>query len=780
MSTKVESSMMNYKQMHALGYKIFALHSLMEDGRCTCLYRVEDPERTCEALYKHPRSKNWQKTPLWSDQQIKNMEEELKWFETGYGVLVDGLLVVDVDARNGGVDSLYQLQDDLDLDLEALSGYVVETGSGNGSRHIYFKLDKSNEHLALMQSHKDYEGIDFKSSGFVVGAGSKHTSGNPYRIIKGSPDLISSAPPELLEAITRPIYTRGKFEGATVDFTDQELHDLVMYIDNKQGDYDKWLRVGMAIYEATNGGSQGLSLWEAWDQNTTPSKYDCDASAFKWDSFGKCTNPVTLATLVYYAKENGYTFPKKWNIEDLPVGAFEPTEDLLDISHIDIRRPMGFAGELTQWINDQCLYPRENLAAAAALFILSACGGMRYEDELNGLTPNIIAFCISGSGTGKDSILKAINDCLEKVGISQALHGGIKSEQEILRNLIRHQAALYSIDELGLQLQKISKAMKRGGATYLEGVFAQIMSAYSRADGSLNITGDLKEEIKDGILKEIAKVNREIDAGRGNDKTDAQLDDLLQSLAMADTGIKNPYLTIFGGTTAVTFDELVDFEMATNGFIARAVIFQDKETNPRRKEKFRKAPMNNTISQKLMSLYWGSNAHTGSRVEQQGAKVQIKTDPLAEKALDQVYEHFYNKAEEAKEHTGLEAIPRRGWEICSKISLLLGMADGYRTLEHVRYGYAVAQEDIEQKIKLAYSSMNKDDKELGGNAMVARIQSYLSKDEEITFGVLRNKMRGTTKDELETALELMKKNNLVSIEERKNQKGRDTVYIKSK
>lgn len=778
MSTKVESSMMNYKQMHELGYKIFALHSLMEDGRCTCLEHVEDPERTCEALYKHPRSKNWQKTPLWSSQQIKNMEEELKWFETGYGVLVDGLLVVDVDARNGGVDSLYQLQDDLDIDLEALSGYVVETGSGEGSRHIYFKLDKSNEHLALMQSHKDYEGIDFKSSGFVVGAGSKHTSGNPYRVVKGSPEIISSAPPELLEVITRPIYTRGKFEGATIDFTDQELHDLVMKIPNDRRDYEYWIRIGMAINNATNGGNDGYDLWVAWSSSNPA--HDESEMEKKWHSFGKSSNPATLGTLVYLAKENGYTFPKKWNINDLPVGAFEPTEDLLDINHIDIRRPMGFAGELTQWVNDQCLYPRENLAAAAALFILSACGGMRHEDELNGLTPNIIAFCISGSGTGKDAILKSINDCLEKVGISQALHGGIKSEQEILRNLIRHQAALYSIDELGLQLQKVVKAMKRGGATYLEGVFAQIMSAYSRADGSLNITGDLKEEIKEGILKEIAKVNREIDAGRGNDKTDEQLNDLIESLAVTDTGIKNPYLTIFGGTTAVTFDELVDFEMATNGFIARAVIFRESDTNPRRKERFRKAPMNNTISQKLMSLYWGSNAHNGMRVEQQGAKVQIATDPLAEKALDAAYEYFYNKADEAKEHTGLEAIPRRGWEICSKISLLLGMADGYRTLEHVRYGFAVAQEDIDYKIQLAYSSMNKDDKELGGNAMVARIQTYLSKDDEVTFGVLRNKMRGTTKDELEAALELMKKNNLVNIEERKNQKGRDTVYIRAK
>jgi hypothetical protein len=90
--------------------------------------------------------------------------EAMGQFATGYGVLVNGLLVVDVDARNGGMDSYARL-------LESLpeiggAGLVVNTGSGNGSKHLYFSLP---EPMALLQSLPGYPGIDFKSSGFVVG-----------------------------------------------------------------------------------------------------------------------------------------------------------------------------------------------------------------------------------------------------------------------------------------------------------------------------------------------------------------------------------------------------------------------------------------------------------------------------------------------------------------------------------------------------------------------------------------------------------------------------------
>ena len=62
--------------------------------------------------YKKPRSSGWQNTPLWSEDQIEFMEE-VGQFDTGYGVLCSGLIVIDVDARNGGVEAFERLSEDV-------------------------------------------------------------------------------------------------------------------------------------------------------------------------------------------------------------------------------------------------------------------------------------------------------------------------------------------------------------------------------------------------------------------------------------------------------------------------------------------------------------------------------------------------------------------------------------------------------------------------------------------------------------------------------------------
>lgn len=59
-------------------------------------------------FFKHPRARTWQRTPLWDDEQMDNIEDA-GFFDSGYGVLCKTLLVVDVDVRNGGEASYAKL-----------------------------------------------------------------------------------------------------------------------------------------------------------------------------------------------------------------------------------------------------------------------------------------------------------------------------------------------------------------------------------------------------------------------------------------------------------------------------------------------------------------------------------------------------------------------------------------------------------------------------------------------------------------------------------------------
>lgn len=743
------------------GFKVFGLHG-STGGVCNC----GDVE--CEAILKHPIMSNWQNVPSWSDDQLECFDE-MGHFNTGFGVIVRDYLIVDVDARNGGVKSFKHLCKDVPSLLDC--AFIVNTGSGGGSQHYYFKLSDDDKKLSLMQKLEKYKGIDFKSSGFVVGSGSLHASGSNYETCKGYPQDVGFAPVELITLLTRQASFRVSNQGMDLDIDEHHIAALLSHC-NPDCDYSQWVSIGMAVHHCLS--ASGFDLWDEW--SATGAKYGGSGVLSRhWHSFGKTSTPVGYGTLLHYAKEGGYCDPITFvydgslgdvdesNItnNDSVVGNFDSVKNvkhLLD-EPVDVRRPPDFVGDLTQWINDQCLYPRENLAVAAALCAVSSLAGMRYVDGLDNMSANIIAFGVAGSGTGKEQILQSYLSIIKTACVQAALHGGFKSEQEVMRNLIRHQAAFYCIDELGITLSKLQNASKKGGASYLEGIVGLVMSVYSKANGYLPITGDLKDEIKQKLIIEYAQIEKKLEKLAEDSSTEtmrAKLAEAKEQIMLAiksvDDGLENPYITVLGFTTPVTFNDLMTFEQATNGFMARAMIFSDLETNPKRKPRFTKKLMSDAMANSLQNLYshghFDMMASANERVQHLGEKSVIPTDSVACDLLNEVYERFYQLAETHKATTGLEAIARRGYELASKISLVCALPSGLRTPEHVRYGYALAMRDVEQKIKLAYSTDNKE----SSDGLAAKVLSIVDKEHGETLGVICNRLRGTPKTQIEALL----------------------------
>lgn len=722
------------------GFRIFGIHGVT-DGVCNC------GRDTCEALYKHPVISSWQNVPDWSEEQIDTFAQ-MGHFDTGFGVLCSGFLIIDVDARNGGVESFRQLCED--IPEAGKSAFVVNTGSGGGSQHHYFKLPQK---MALVQHSHKYPGIDFKTSGYVIGAGSLHASGAEYETERGFPQDITDAPESLTRLLSKPASYRVSTDAGEIDVDQAQVVELLSYID-ADITYEEWVKVGMAVHHCLQGA--GFDIWDDW--SAKGGKYPgTDQLQRHWHSFGKSANPAGYGTLLHYAREGGYCEDVTF-VYDGDEFEVEPT---LDITGIDLKRPPGFVGELTQWINGQCLYPRENLSVAAALCAVSGLAGMRYVDELDDMSANIIAFCVAGSGTGKEAVQQAYLKIMRAAGVQAAVHGGFKSEQELMRNLIRHQAAFYSIDELGLVLRKLENASKKGGASYLEGIIGLVMSVYSKANGYLPITGDLKEEIREHLRKELARVEKRLDdlpADSGSDLKRTRLErqsvQVSNALSKIDDGLDSPYLTILGYTTPVTFNDLMGFEQATNGFMARAMIFDDLETNPKRKKGFQKQPMSEALENAIRNLYapgFFDVLEPDNRIEFDGDKTVVPTEEEAVELLDQVYEEFHEMADKHKGNTGLEAIPRRGYELAAKVSLILALPGGVRTAEHVRWGYALAMQDVGRKTKLAYATDNGEE----ASGLAARVLSIVTSEHGETFGVICNRLRGTSKEQVKTLLAQM-------------------------
>lgn len=155
----------------ARGWAVFPLHDL-SSGSCSC------GAAQC-AAGKHPRTLRGVLDATTDTAQITQWWRA--WPTAGIGVATgaaSGIIVVDVDPRNGGEAPSW-----LTPTLTALTG-------GGGQHYIYAGSGKYQSRIC--------DGVDLKSDGgYIVVAPTLHASGRHYDWDAGQPDDPEPAPPEL-------------------------------------------------------------------------------------------------------------------------------------------------------------------------------------------------------------------------------------------------------------------------------------------------------------------------------------------------------------------------------------------------------------------------------------------------------------------------------------------------------------------------------------------------------------------------------------------------------
>jgi hypothetical protein len=144
------------------GFKVFPLHWMMPDGRCSC----RNPECDGNSRAKHPLHLGWKEEATTDEATIRRL-----WTKTplaNVGIKTgSGLVVVDVDPREDGDDTL--------ADLEAQYGKLPDTAlvlTGGGGTHRYFLGDCPSYRLRGLHVQSDDH--------FVVAPPSGHYSGGNY------------------------------------------------------------------------------------------------------------------------------------------------------------------------------------------------------------------------------------------------------------------------------------------------------------------------------------------------------------------------------------------------------------------------------------------------------------------------------------------------------------------------------------------------------------------------------------------------------------------------
>ena len=169
------------------GWPVLPLHSA-EKGRCSC----GDPN--CGSAGKHPRTQHGVKDASKDPEQIHRWWR--LWPDANVGIatgVVSGILVVDIDPRNGGEKSYEQLQNELPDAFTTL----LKVRTGSGGAHLYFECLSPTPCRTNIRP-----GIDIKADGgYVVAPSSWHVSGTRYRFVSNSGLVVPPLPTALRDLI---------------------------------------------------------------------------------------------------------------------------------------------------------------------------------------------------------------------------------------------------------------------------------------------------------------------------------------------------------------------------------------------------------------------------------------------------------------------------------------------------------------------------------------------------------------------------------------------------
>jgi hypothetical protein len=133
------------------GWPVVPVHTPTRSG-CTCGHA------DCGKPGKHPRIKGWQRGATTDPARIKDWWRG--WPEANVGIVLgraSGIVVLDIDPRNGGDDTLHE--------LERQQGFLPPTPSvksGSGGAHYYFIAP------SILLASSLGEGVDLLGDGKLV------------------------------------------------------------------------------------------------------------------------------------------------------------------------------------------------------------------------------------------------------------------------------------------------------------------------------------------------------------------------------------------------------------------------------------------------------------------------------------------------------------------------------------------------------------------------------------------------------------------------------------
>jgi hypothetical protein len=240
---------------------------------------------------KIPRIKNNIDRASSDLKQLQEWEKEFGTSNWGLSLAKSGLVVVDVDKRNSGLEKWEEILKGQDVPP------ALWARSGGGGLHYVFKA-KQNVHY----KSQIVPGIDIKFNGYIIVEPSTHPSGGEYRWGVPLSTSIPNYPDWLAELIEKDNIVSNV---GLSKVSSMGLGTLVDEVIKFELSYHEWIQVGMSIHSVFPD-EEGLEFYKMATRNRSFRDGDTELAAEKWSTFStNRSNSVGIGTLIYLIKSKG-------------------------------------------------------------------------------------------------------------------------------------------------------------------------------------------------------------------------------------------------------------------------------------------------------------------------------------------------------------------------------------------------------------------------------------------------------------------------------------------
>ncbi len=708
----------NERLRAALAYASIGWHVFpawwVEDGKCAC------GNADCKSPGKHPISKAapWGQTSATVDAAtIKTWWEN--WPKANIAVFLErsGLCAIDIDPRNGGLETIDQIEAQhgpLESDLLQFTG--------GGGEHRVFQLPGNGMTLP----GKLGPGVDVKLNGYIMLEPSNHASGKEYAWEASSDPrdgLMATPLPDWLRDLAFRRVAEPPIAGPSADrvlmISDSQRAELLQALGAiPSDDRETWLHVGMAL-KSTHDHQWAFGAWDQWSRKS--SKYDPVDQMRVWRSI-KATGleKLTYRTIFELSKRHGLVVRPSVPKEIIDTSALmatvrvatkvqEYTDPLPFPAHL-LKAP-GVIGTTMQWMLSCANKPQPVLALAATLTLLGTALAQKVRTQ-TGFRTNIYAVGVGGTSAGKDHARKCNKLAMSLAGLDVLMGGEeLASSQGLLGRVAKHPVTLFQIDEFGLFLQAVT-SQKSG--SHLKQITTVLMKLFTSAGVVYNGTEYADQD--------------------GRPRVD----------------IEYPCVNLHATTTPETLFDAFTGADVTSGNLNRMLFFfapERKDNWPMRFVEMEAAPES--------LVQWLKAARTLSGPGMQGATpadpVKVMMNEAAQEQFVKLYEHQQNRERETKSE-GTDGLLGRLWEHAAKLSLIAACArheDASQFSSAAEHGQIVINEhDASWGIELATYLVERMVFEVAGRVA----DSDFGRDKQTVLGFIEKAgSNGLTERELSRA-----------------------------